>query len=212
MTLQSDTGIILSASVTGEADILASVLCRNEGRKTFLFKGLKKSTRRPRTAGDPGSVLNLVFRDRKEDLIIPSEFSLVRYFSGIRKNFSRISCAAFILELTEKIIPSSRPGEKIFPLLLGALGSLENTEWPEGLAAFYIIHALRTEGILPDPQDLCREAPDFIRLALNTKFASANSSVIPPAELRNLIIRMTDYVCRYYSTEIKSVSMLFQKI
>lgn len=153
MTLKNSTGIVLSSAIMGEADIRATILCRDEGKKTFVLKGLKKSLKRPQSASEPGTVTKLIYNDnRNKELITAREFSVLKYFHGIRADFNKIAVSALLLELTEKTTGFNHKENKLFELLAAGLTALETTKQPLHLAVFFIIHMIRLHGILPQTQ------------------------------------------------------------
>ena len=157
MTMKTATGIVLSSRIMGEADVRATVLTREHGKKTFLFKGLKKSTTRPKSASEPGTVISVTYRDRENrDIIVPSEFSIIRYFHSIRSNLEKITATAFMLELAERTTGYENYENSIFELLAGALNMLETTSHASNLSVFFTVHLLRLHGILP-PVERCRK-------------------------------------------------------
>ena len=171
MTQKNVTGIVLSSKVFGEADIRAIILCREEGKKTFIFKGLKKSIKRPQSAAEPGTVTKLIYNENKnKELITAREFSVIKYYHKIRTDLGKITVSAFLLELTEKTTGFDHKENKVFELLVGALSALEETEQPVCLAVFFTIHLMRLHGILP-PTIKCNSCgkTDFTQFTLDER-------------------------------------------
>jgi len=61
MELQKDSGIVLRKIPILEADIAATIYTNSHGKRTLLFKGLKKTKRRSLTAVEPGCVTHVVY-------------------------------------------------------------------------------------------------------------------------------------------------------
>ena len=49
------TGVVLATRNLGEADLVCRIYTREEGKGEYIFKGVRKSRRRSRTATEPGS-------------------------------------------------------------------------------------------------------------------------------------------------------------
>lgn len=151
MNIEKTQGIVLSSRTIGEADILATILTNDSGKRKFTFKGLKKSRKRPMSAGEPGTLLNLVYyhHDNREISTV-SEFSIEYQPVKIREEINRIFLLYFLLEVTEKTIGFHDNSGNIYKLLDSGIRTLVETESPTNLSVFYIIHLLRFLGIIPD--------------------------------------------------------------
>ena len=151
MEILKTTGIVLSSIVYGEGDIIANIFTRDSGKRKFIFKGLKKSKTRSKSATEPGSLTNLVYYYRENrEMHIVNEFSIKKYYTSILKNLSRIFHLYFILESVDKTSGYDTKETKVYELLLSAISALSNTENPLSLSSFFILHLLRIHGILPD--------------------------------------------------------------
>ena len=149
MSLKKTTGIVLSSSIIGEADVKANFLCRDEGKKSFIFKGLKKSSRRPKSAAEPGTVIEIVYNEHSgRDLVTARDFFVIKYFDGITADFPKIICTSFLLELVERTTGFGNKENFIFDFLANALTSMEKTDRPLDLAVFFMIRLMNIHGIL----------------------------------------------------------------
>jgi DNA repair protein RecO (recombination protein O) len=151
MNIQKTAGIVLSSRTMGEADVLATILTENSGKRKFSFKGLKKSRKRPKSAGEPGTLLNLVYyhRDNREIFTV-NEFTIEYQPAKIREEMGRIFTLYFLLEVTEKTIGFDDDSRNIFKLLDSGIRALVETGYLTHLSVFYILHLLRFLGIIPD--------------------------------------------------------------
>lgn len=206
MSLKTFTGIVLSSAAAGEADISAVVFCLGEGKRTFIFPGLKKSKRRALTAGQPGTVVSIISRERGAgEVMTAGEFSLIKYFHETRKDLDKIACAAFLLELTERTTAFAQRDDRIFKLLSSALAALETASGSTALAAFYTVHLMRLHGILTASEETCGR---FIRCALNTRFSQFSHEDWPSEEISLVILRLTDFIRDYFGISLKSLGLL----
>jgi DNA repair protein RecO (recombination protein O) len=151
MNIKKSAGIVLSSRTIGEADVLATILTSDSGKRKFSFKGLKKSRKRPRSAGEPGTLLNLVYYHRENrEISTVNEFTIEYQPVKIRENMKRIFTLYFLLELTEKTIGFDDDTGNIFKLLNSGIRALADTESVTNLSVFYMLHLLRFLGIIPD--------------------------------------------------------------
>lgn len=150
MQIRKLRGIVLSSVTYGEGDVIATLLTENAGKRSFSFKGLKRSKRRPHSAAEPGSLINLSCYYKKDrDVLSAGEVTLERSFSGIRRSLDSIYVVHIMLEAVEKSTGRDSPERALFRLLEAALKTLADTPSPYGLAVFFLVHLLRAHGILP---------------------------------------------------------------
>ena len=151
MSQERDAGIVLSKKSSGEADNICTIYTRNSGKERFAFRGLKKSTRRPRTASEPGTILDLIYYTGKAGNIhTVSEFDILTSFNSIRKESRKIYALYFMLELTDMTTGFSDPNSKIFSLLSAGIRTLSETIYPEHFTIFFTVKYLLLQGIFPD--------------------------------------------------------------
>ena len=156
MSLKKTTGIVLSSSIIGEADVKANFLCRDEGKKSFIFKGLKKSSRRPQNAAEPGTVIGIIYNEHSgKEIVTARDFSVIKYFAGIRADFQKIICSSFLLELVERTTGFGSTENSVFNFLANALSSIEKTDRPLDLAVFFVIRLMKIHGIFA-PAKRCK--------------------------------------------------------
>ena len=151
MSQEHDSGIVLSKKSSGEADNICTIYTRNSGKERFIFRGLKKSTRRPRTASEPGTILDLVYYTGKAGNIhTVSEFDILTTFSSIRKESRKIFSLYYILELADLTTGFSDTNTRIFNLLSAGISTLSETIYPEHFTIFFTIKYLLLQGIFPE--------------------------------------------------------------
>ncbi len=169
MELHKTSGIILSTLNTGESDVLCSILTRDHGKKKFTFKGLKKSRNRPKSAADPGTLLNMVyyFHEGREVSTI-NDFSVDEHFPGIRESLDRIYGLYYLLEVVDKTTGYGDINIRLFNLLRAGIGETAVKGAGILLPVFFTIHLLRIHGILQE-QGSCRvcDSTSFSRFSLN---------------------------------------------
>jgi len=151
MNFRKDTAIVLSSSVIGEADVLITVLTKDFGKRKFVIKGLKKSTKRSKIASQCGVVLSVDYNYyENKDFQTVKEFSITHSFPNIQNDYKKIIAMCFICEVCEKTTAYNEFNLKMFELIAAALKTLDNSAHPLSVSCFFIIHALRLHGILTD--------------------------------------------------------------
>lgn len=123
--------IILKKQDQGEADELVVFLSRDLGWLRGIAKNAKRS--RVRFAGhlEPFSVVDLTLRPRKkDDLVWIDESQVIQGFLGIRSDISRVTRAAYFLELASVFLPENHPDPAVFDFLQSFLGALDGAALP----------------------------------------------------------------------------------
>lgn len=150
MSQEKETGIVLSRKDSGEADNICSIYTKNSGKEKFIFRGLKKSGKRPRTASEPGSVLNMIFyTGNNGNFNTISEFDLLNNNSSIRKSSHRIFSLFYILELVDLTTGMADPNMKIFNLLSAGIETLAQTPYVKHFTVFFTVKYLLLQGVFP---------------------------------------------------------------
>ncbi len=150
MEIQKSRGIVLSSRSVGEADRLVRAFTREYGKRSFVFKGIRKSKKRSAAAAEPGALLDLVYYYHAErDFHIVNEFTLRGQHRGPEADLAGILYLFLMLEVVDKTTGQNDPGRPVFDLLEAALKALDETSRRGHLAVFFILHLLRIGGILP---------------------------------------------------------------
>ncbi len=151
MEIRKSQGIVLSSRPTGEADRSIRAFTREHGKKSFIFKGLRKSKKRPMAASEPGTVLELVYYFHEgKDFHIVNECAIKKQYTDLRGSLDKMMFMFFMLELVDKTTAPANPVPRLFDMLAAALEVLRDTDKPAHLAAFFALHVLRTEGVITD--------------------------------------------------------------
>ncbi len=151
MPLKKVTGIVLSGSPLGESDIISTIFTLEEGKESFIFKGLRKSKRRPKNAAEPGSIVEINYYDRENrQYKIASEFDAFETFPNIRKSKDKIFILLFILEVFDRTTLRGNADERLYRFMESALKTLEKTESAAEFTNFFLLHHIKFQGLLPD--------------------------------------------------------------
>lgn len=149
MKLQHATGIALSQKDTGEADVICTYYTHEFGKRSFIFKGLRKTRRRSRAVVEPGVTAHLVFYDREGiDTCIVKESDIVAYHPSIGSDLRRIFHLLFMLEVVEKSSAFLAADSAVYRLLSMGIEALSTTPYPTHLVCFCILRLMKAQGIL----------------------------------------------------------------
>jgi DNA repair protein RecO (recombination protein O) len=151
MEIQKATGIVLYSRRSGEADVTARIFTREYGKRTFIFKGLKKSRTRPLSAAEPGTVLDLVYYfHENRDYQVVNELKVSSRRDHVHDDLARIYHLCYMLELIDRTTGTGDPAVPLFNLLAAALDMLSSSPHTVSLSVFFTLHLMRMHGILPD--------------------------------------------------------------
>jgi DNA repair protein RecO len=149
MEIRRYTGVVLATRNLGEADLVCRIYTREEGKGEYIFKGVRKSRRRSRTATEPGSRIEFLHYhhpDRESQVV--SEFTGLRDTIPFRTDILRLYSLLYILEITDRSTASGEGG--LYDFLESGLQVLEKSSRPRLVSLFYLVHLLARQGILPD--------------------------------------------------------------
>ncbi len=170
MEIQRTQGVVLASSLSGEADRVARVFTRDYGKRSFVFKGIRKSKKRSLAAAEPGSVVELVYYYHEErDFFIVNECAALKTHYSIRDDLAKILHLYLALEVVEKTTGFNDPNERIYDLLAAGIDALAGTPHIRQFTAFFLIRLLKIHGILPH-FSRCRQcgSEEFTRFRLES--------------------------------------------
>jgi DNA repair protein RecO (recombination protein O) len=119
--------IILRTRDFGESDFIVTAFSSLYGAVKGIAKGARRSSKRFVNSLNIFSYVNLEFRDRRSgDLVWLDSCELIDGFPGIRSNYTLLSRASYVVELTETLFPFNVPSCEMFQLLKWALGAISD--------------------------------------------------------------------------------------
>lgn len=146
----STDGIVLTRRLSGESDYICSIYTSDHGKKQFIFKGLKKTRKRPVSLSEPGSVIHLSYYSRENSAISTvSSFDPLLLTPAIRKDALRIHSLYYIVELVEKTSGEGDPVPGVYNLIASGIGELEKTVPVMHFNLFFTVRYMSMQGILP---------------------------------------------------------------
>lgn len=150
MPLLTTDGIVLTRRLAGESDFICSIYTRDHGRKQFIFKGLKKSRKRPVSLSEPGSVIRITYYSKENSPVnTVSSFEHILLAPAIRKEAVKIHALYYIVELVEKTSGEGDSAAGLYNLISSGIEALEKTVTVMHFNLFFTIRYMAMQGILP---------------------------------------------------------------
>jgi len=121
--------IILKKQGWGEADELVVFMARDLGWLSGVAKNARKS--RVRFGGhlEPFTLVDLTLRPRKrDDLVWIEDAQAIRGFMRVRADLTRMSWAAYFLELASAFLPEGTPDQELFDFIASFLEILDESD------------------------------------------------------------------------------------
>ncbi len=151
MSREKTRGIVLSRILSGEADYICSIFTREHGKEKFVFKGLRKSKKRPRSASEPGTALDMIYyTGNTGSFNTVSEFDITAYYQSIRNSSDLIFSLYYMVEIIDSTTGYGDCNEKIYSLLSAGIDTLSKISHPLHFIIFFTARYMVLQGILPD--------------------------------------------------------------
>lgn len=121
--------IIMRVKEFGESDLLVAFFTAQRGQLRGVAKGARRSRKRFVNALDLFSLVNLEHAPtRQGNLLLLHSAKLVDAYPGLRADFSALTRASFMIELTETLFPPGVAEPGMFELLKGSFDALSRGE------------------------------------------------------------------------------------
>ncbi len=125
MQTELSLAVILKTIPYGESDLLVFFFTPGGGRLKGIAKGARRSRKRFVNCLDVFSLVRLEFSTRRTgEFHLIQSGKLVNGFPGLRRDFATLSCASYMVELTEVLFPTGVSDPEVFELLAGSLDRL----------------------------------------------------------------------------------------
>jgi DNA repair protein RecO (recombination protein O) len=145
--LYKDEGVVLTTIKLGEADRIVTIFTRYNGKVRAVAKGVRKTKSRFGARLEPFTrVQLLIYRGRNLDTITSAD--ILTSFAEVRTDFTRLTSAAALAEMVERITPERERAPRTYALLLAGLDALARGGGPSVVPAF-IIKLLSISGYHP---------------------------------------------------------------
>ena len=131
----------------GETDLLVSFFTSDKGRLKGVAKGARKSRKRFVNCLDLLSLVKLEYElKRGRELYFLHSGKLVHPFPGIRSDFSSLSLASYMIELTDILFPVGVVAKRMFELLNGSFFALSEDNNTDQLRILFECKAMALGG------------------------------------------------------------------
>lgn len=121
--LYKDEGVILKTIKLGEADRIVTIFTRSNGKVRAVAKGVRKTKSRFGARLEPFTQAQLmIYKGRNLDTI--TSVDIVRSFDEVRTDYVRLTSAAALVDLVEKMTEERAQSLSTYSLLLSGLQAL----------------------------------------------------------------------------------------
>lgn len=140
----------------GESDLLVTFFTKENGRLKGIAKGARRSRKRFVNCLDIFSLVDIEYsRKRKGDLYFINSGRLIDAYPGLRTDFSTLSKASFMIELTEILFPWELPDQIIFEILKRSFQMLDKAKEPNLIPIIFEIIAMSQGGYSINLEKCC---------------------------------------------------------
>ena len=161
--LYKDEGIVLKTNKLGEADRIVTLLTRENGKVAAVAKGVRKTKSRWGARLEPFTHVELMlYKGRNLDTITGAQ--IVQSFDRVRKDYVRLTSAAALVEVVEKITPDRERSLQTYSLLLSGLRALAGAEPIPTVVPAFLIKLLSVSGYHPQ-LSVCAGCDDELPLS-----------------------------------------------
>ena len=139
--------IILRIKEIGESDLLVTFLTADEGRLRGIAKGARRSRKRFVNCLDHFCLSTLEYTTKQgRDLCFLQSGKLRENFPSLRSDYTLLSLASYLVELTEILFPLQVADPAVFELLKKCLGAIHREGDRAGLRLLFEARAMTLGG------------------------------------------------------------------
>jgi len=147
MNINSSPSIIMRVSEFGESDLLITFFTPAEGKIKGIAKGARRSKARFVNCLDIFSLVNLEYSLKKKDsLHFIHSGKLLDAFPGLRKDYSTLIKASYMIELTEILFPWQLPDRGMFEILKNSFKIMDKGGDTGMVSVFFELAAMTLGG------------------------------------------------------------------
>ncbi len=108
-------GVVLSKIKYGESSVIARIFTKEKGKISVILKGARSPKSKTGKLVNPLNLLEIIYYNKPtREIQLLSEATLIKHFNSIRADYDAMIFASAILELTDKLIHSDEPNERLF--------------------------------------------------------------------------------------------------
>ncbi len=138
MTLYRDQGVVLRTIRLGEADRIITLVTRGHGKVRAVAKGVRKTKSRFGGRLEPFTRTSLMIYQGRRELDTITSADIMSSFDIIRTDYVRLTAAASLVELVDKITPDRERAADTYVLLLTGLQALVDGRTESVVPAFFV--------------------------------------------------------------------------
>ncbi len=163
------SGIVIKSAQYTEADKIVTLLSKNNGIMTFIFKGVLKSKSKKLNTADIGSVIAFSFYKKNADA--PSyaqDVKLINAFSDIKADYTKYLYLTYIVELFN-VLSHESDTILLYNFLYNILLFLDKNKVRDILLRYVEFKLIQFNGIMPDINvcSVCGEKINFFYYVLD---------------------------------------------
>jgi len=148
--LYKDEGVVLSTIKLGEADRILTIFTRGNGKIRAVAKGVRKTKSRWGGRLEPFTRVELlIYRGRNLDTITSAD--VVEAHPGLRTDYLKLTSAAALAEVVDKVSPDRERSTSTYELLLAGLAAIHAGKGTSVVPAF-LVKLLSISGFHPSLQ------------------------------------------------------------
>ena len=142
-------GLTLRKASIGEADLLVTILTREQGKVRAVAKGAKRSTSKLVGHLEPLNQLQLsMAHGRNLDYV--NQAQSINNFAGLKSDLDALTKGLYVAELVDGFGSEASPNQPLYDLALETLRAIEqhpDSQWP---LIFFQVHLLGVSGLMPE--------------------------------------------------------------
>lgn len=154
--MHNATAIVLKMKAQGESSSLIHAYSREFGKLILIAKGARGPQSRYRGLLEPFSLLNIHYNEKKDrayQFLAHAEY--LNPFTQLKTNPAAVLYGSVLLEIMYKI-PDTPSDPALFDLFRAVLEAIDRGSDPLLMHAYFILHYLRLEGLMLDPEHCFR--------------------------------------------------------
>ena len=184
--------VVLGYTALGEADILATLFTKNQGKVRAVGKGARRTNSKLVGHLEPLTVIQIsMFQGRTIDII--SQAEVINSFSALKENLTGIAKGLYLAEMMDGFGAESSPNPDLFQLMVNTLRVIEADPESEMALRYFEYHLLEVSGLRPELYHCveCRNElePDAHRFSPNVGGTLCLKCSPEDAHLRPLSLR-----------------------
>ncbi|HEV3473398.1 MAG TPA: DNA repair protein RecO [Actinomycetota bacterium] len=136
--LYKDEAVVLKTMKLGEADRIVTLMTRSHGKVRAVAKGVRKTKSRFGGRLEPFTRVDLMLYKGRGDLDTITSADIMASFDVVRTDYTRLTAAASLVELVDKITPDRERAVHTYMLLLSGLQALVDGRADTVVPAFFV--------------------------------------------------------------------------